>query len=306
MSKSATQLPVKRRPVTTKARSLALTFVLLAGLAVVALVVGLVLTFTPHAKVDADRLTWPESGHGALVWGDLEVSSPGAPAGPLRPGSIAKIITALVVLERAPLEGDQEGPAFLLTEADTARAVSLASDDAATAPAPAGTTVTERQALALALVSSACNYAELIAERIYGSLPAFLDAAQRWLTDHGLDDTYLADACGVSPQTVSTADDLLTLAAIAHADPVVATIAAQPFVMAPDGSFSKSLNTLLGVDGVDGLKTGHPGDEGYLLIATAPVEGQNATVLVWNTPSAAQRGTDALRILASLRAMVEE
>ena len=59
-------------------------------------------------------------------------------------------------------------------------------------------------------------------------------------------------------------------------------------------------------DGVDGLKTGHPGDEGYLLIATAPVGGENATVLVWNTPAAAQRGTDALRLLASLRAMAKD
>jgi D-alanyl-D-alanine carboxypeptidase (penicillin-binding protein 5/6) len=259
----------------------------------------------PTAQPD-DEFTWPQSGHAAVVRGDLRDESPGAPSGQFRSGSIAKLITALVVLERAPLRQDDEGPTFVLSEEDEARATALANEDAATAPAPAGAAVSERQALSLALVSSACNYAEFIAEQVYGSVPAFLAASQEWLDAHGLTGTRLADPCGLSPSTVSTAADLLALGAIAHADPVVSAIAAQPFAPAPDGSVSPSRNTLLGVDGIDGLKTGNLGEGAYLVLATAPVGDDLAVVLIWDSPSEAQRATDALRLLASLRASAED
>jgi D-alanyl-D-alanine carboxypeptidase (penicillin-binding protein 5/6) len=310
VSKSTRSAAVPRRSARRNRKKLTLYLAILL-ICVVALITLIVVAATiaasestPSARRD-DDYSWPASGHAAVAWGDEMDFSPNAPADSFRPGSIAKLITALVVLDRAPLQLDEEGPTFVLSEQHAARTVTLANDDAATAPAPAGAAVSQRQALALALVGSACNYAEIVAEQVYGSMPAFLSAAQEWLDEHDLADTRLADPCGISEFTVSTASDLLALGAIAHADPIVAAIAAQPFAVAPDGAVSRSLNSLLGVDGVDGLKTGHPSEGQYLMLATAPVGGDVAIVLVWASPSAAQRATDALRLLAGLRATAD-
>lgn len=222
--------------------------------------------------------------------------------------SLTKLITAMVVLDRISLAPGDPGPQLPVDEGTAIRSQELAANGAQVAPAEAGTSISLRQALGLMITTSAANYSYLVAERVFGSDAAFLDAAEGWLTANGLDDTVIVDPTGLSPSNVSTPADMVKLGRLAMANEVVADLASQPFVVSPTDPSSRLQNTngLLGVDGIDGLKTGNLGPLAASIIVTAPVGDETAIVVLLGSSSAAQRDTDALRLLAALKSSTSE
>jgi D-alanyl-D-alanine carboxypeptidase (penicillin-binding protein 5/6) len=112
-------------------------------------------------------------------------------------------------------------------------------------PVRAGLELTQRQLLTVVLVSSANNYAESLATWGFGSESAFLSAARTWLDAHGLTDTTLLDSTGMNPGNTSTASDLVELAKIALADPVVSSIVRMPSASRPYIGEFENTNELL-------------------------------------------------------------
>ncbi len=96
--------------------------------------------------------------------------------------SIAKLITALVVLDRHPLDGpDDPGPTVAFTEADTDLYDQFYVLGATIAKMPDRTTLSLHDALATMLLPSASNYAVALARWGFGSEGAYVDAARAWL-----------------------------------------------------------------------------------------------------------------------------
>ncbi|WP_029144768.1 D-alanyl-D-alanine carboxypeptidase [Microbacterium luticocti] len=188
-------------------------------------------------------------------------------------GSITKLITALVVLEARPLKGpDDAGPRITFSKADHDLYDKYYVMNATIAPMPTGVSMSERDALSAMLIPSACNYAEAMARWAYGSQGAFLVAARRWLSAHGMTDTTIVEPTGVSHRNTSTPHDLLTLGGVAAANPAIAAIAATPAATLPGAGAVYNTNGLLGRDGVTGLKTGNLGGGTYALLYTASLE----------------------------------
>ncbi|MCA1943501.1 MAG: hypothetical protein LDL15_07845 [Yonghaparkia sp.] len=202
-------------------------------------------------------VTLPGSGGAAIALadGDRVLAARGLDE-PRVLASITKVITALVVLEERPIEGDGEGPDITLTAADARLVQSYIAIGGSFAPAPVGTVLTQREIIELMIVRSANNYADTLALWAFGSIDAYLRAARSWLERNGLERITVADTTGFSLSNRATPRDLLALARIAAADPVIAAAAATPELVVDGVGVFQNTNQALGTAGVTGLKTG--------------------------------------------------
>jgi D-alanyl-D-alanine carboxypeptidase (penicillin-binding protein 5/6) len=252
-------------------------------------------------------LAWPAVGSaavGAVGYGVLAVTGTDTP----RPtASTAKLITALTVLERYPLALGQSGPTLTLTPADVTiyqQYYALAGSEVLVA---AGEQLSEYQALEAVLVPSADNMADTLAAWAYGSIPNYLVAANRLVAGLGMTQTVVAgDASGLLPTTTSTPANLVVLGQAAMANPVIAQIVAEKSVTLPVAGTVWNYNALLGVDGIDGIKTGNTDQAGGVFIFTATQTVGAASVriigVVMGAATVAQAFADTTALLASARA----
>jgi D-alanyl-D-alanine carboxypeptidase (penicillin-binding protein 5/6) len=232
---------------------------------------------TPAAVPD-----FPDFGRGAI--GAVGWDAPLAAAGdqtqfPI--ASITKVVTALVVLDAKPLGAGEPGPDITFTDEDVDTYYDVLAQDGSLQPVSAGLVLSERQTLETMLIPSANNYAISLARWAYGSEDAYLAAARTWLDGHGLTDTVVVDPNGLSPGNVSTPANLVQLGMLALADPTVAAVVATPTATEPGVGAFENTNKLLGVDGVDGIKTGTTDEAGAcLLFSTDVTVGSHTVTLV--------------------------
>ena len=215
-------------------------------------------------------IAWP--GYGGSAIGaegfDGVLASSGSDQ-PMPIASISKVITALVVLDAHPIPAGEEGPTVTLTARDAALYSEYIRINAKVVPSPAGLTLTERQLLEVTLVSSANNYADTLATWAFGSTDAYVSATSEWLTEHGLSSTTIVEPTGMSPSNRSTTADLVPLGKLALADPLVSEIVGMRSVDLPTLGTLENSNELLGIDGVDGIKTGTLDEAGACLLFSA-------------------------------------
>jgi D-alanyl-D-alanine carboxypeptidase (penicillin-binding protein 5/6) len=236
---------------------------------------------------------------GILASRDLDVSRPMA--------SISKIVTSLVVLDAKPLGATDAGPTIRFSKADHALYDKYYLLGATIQPMPTGSTVTLREALQLMLVVSASNYAEAVSTWAFGSQAAFVSATAAWLSEHGLSGTTMVEPTGIDPRNASTPRDLVAIGTLALAHPVISQLVRYSVLSVPGFRQQSSTNLFLGVDGIDGIKTGTLAEAGSCLLfsATASVGiGHPITIVgvVLGQPGTDVAGTAATRIIDSIKA----
>jgi D-alanyl-D-alanine carboxypeptidase (penicillin-binding protein 5/6) len=259
---------------------------------------------------------WPAKGSAELMvdgLGRLGGSAAGRPA-PI--GSVAKVMTAYVVLTGHPLEGDGQGPGIKVTAADVADYRARIPSGQSLVPVAAGETLTERDALEALMLPSANNVAHLLAGWDAGSQEAFVAKMNAAAAGLGLTGTRYTDPSGFLPSTVSTAADQVILARAALKLPIFAKLVALRSARIPVAGRITNYNDLLGVDGVFGIKTGSTGQAGGNLVFAAHLTagGRTLTVVgaVFNQPGAgtaqqlARVDTVVRRLLATVRRVVRE
>lgn len=230
----------------------------------------------------APQLAFP--GYGASAIGAVGFSGPLATAGatdPLPIASITKIITALVVVDAKPLGVGEPGPDITFTSADVGFYNAALAQNGSVKTVRSGLVLTQRQVMELTLIASANNYAMSLATWAFGSEAAYVEAARAWLAVQGFTSTTIVDATGLSAANSSTATELVAIAKLAIADPVLAEITSTKTADEPGIGAIKNTNTLLGKDGVDGIKTGTLDEAGACLLFSAdyPVGGSTVTVV---------------------------
>ncbi|MCU1437054.1 MAG: D-alanyl-D-alanine endopeptidase [Naasia sp.] len=241
-----------------------------------------VLIAAPVAAPPAAAPAFPGFGSGAVgaVGFDGVLASSGE-QGPMPMASITKVITALVVLDAEPLGAGEPGPDIRFTQADVDLYHDVLAHNGSVQPVSAGLVLTERQALEAVLVPSAGNYAESLARWAYGTEAAFLAAARTWLDARGLTETVVVEPTGISPDNRSTPANLVELGKLALAQPAVAEIVARPTATADGIGVMANTNKLLGILGVDGIKTGTTDEAGAcLLFATDFTVGSRTVTLI--------------------------
>jgi D-alanyl-D-alanine carboxypeptidase (penicillin-binding protein 5/6) len=97
----------------------------------------------------------------------------------------------------------------------------------------------------------------------------------------GMTDTDYTDPSGLDPSTVSTAADQVRLGLAAMRVPALAAIAAEPAAVVPVAGLVRNYNTLLGQDGIVGLKTGSThAAGGCVVLAAWPRMNGHRTLIV--------------------------
>jgi serine-type D-Ala-D-Ala carboxypeptidase (penicillin-binding protein 5/6) len=198
---------------------------------------------------------WPAYGQAAVQIGQSQVQAgPNQHAAAI--ASMAKVMTAYLVLRDHPLQLGEDGPTITLTDADVADTVRRRGQGESVVSIADGEQLTELQALQALLLQSANNIAAVLARWDAGSVEGFvarMNAAARSL---GMAHTRYTDPSGFDDATVSTAADQVRIVDRAMRLPVFASIVATPSATLPVAGTVQNTNTLLGYDGFVGVKTG--------------------------------------------------
>lgn len=226
----------------------------------------------------------------------------------LYPASITKIMTALLAIEAVELGGaDLSEPVTA-----TASAMEGLSTLGSSAGITAGETLTLEQLLYCAVLASANEACNIIAEHIAGSRQEFIDRMNDRAAALGCTGTHFANAHGLpNLEHYTTAADFARIALEATRHPLFMEICGTAEIELPatNKSPARSLhnsNALLcgssiyGDDylypGAEGIKTGHTTAAGYCLASAATRNGVSLLTLVFgdNSSDTCFRDTIAL------------
>jgi D-alanyl-D-alanine carboxypeptidase (penicillin-binding protein 5/6) len=221
----------------------------------------------------------PAHGQAAVQLGQSRVrAGPNQHAAPI--ASVAKVMTAYLVLRDHPLRPGEDGPTITLTDADVADTHRRAGQDESVVPIAAGEQLTELQALQAVLLPSANNVAAVLARWDAGSEGRFVARMNATARSLGMTRTRYTDPSGYDDATVSTAADQVRIVDRAMRLPVFASIVATPSATLPVAGTVNNTNTLLGHAGFVGVKTGSSNAAGgcFAFRAIRRIHGKWTTV----------------------------
>ncbi len=219
---------------------------------------------------------YPRAAQAYLVKRGDQVLWAGNAGRRLPPASLAKLMTALLVLERGRLDETVAVSAAAARASGTRMGLR------------AGEKFTARDLLAATVVRSANDACRALADHVAADFVALMNARAAAL---GLADTRYADPCGHDREgQYTSAADLARLAGTvtAHAEYLrlarlprvrVASAAGRRFTLA-------GTNALIGrYEGAIGLKTGYTEGAGHCLVALAERDGVRVLVVMLNSPN---------------------
>ena len=222
---------------------------------------------------------WPEYGQAAVRIGQSQIQAgPNQHSAPI--ASVAKVMTAYLVLRGHPLGVGDDGPTITLTDADVADTDRRGRQRESVVPIVAGEQLTERQALQALLLPSANNIAAVLARWDSGSAARFVEHMNATARSLGMTRTRYTDPSGYDDATVSTAADQLRIVERAMGLPVFANIVAATRATLPVAGTVHNTNTLLGRNGFVGVKTGSDKAAGgcFAFRAIRLVHGKRTTI----------------------------
>ncbi len=181
---------------------------------------------------------------------------------PRAPASTAKILTALVTLDRAPLKE-------IVTVSITA-----AANKNSAVPLDAGERLTVQDLLYALLLQSNNDAALALASHIGGSTPKFVQIMNQKARSLGALHSKFFNPTGMPHRgQVTTASDLALITKVALANPefrrIVATKSYPWKSSTWEGALDNSNELLKSYDGAIGVKTGSTGEAGHCLVAAA-------------------------------------
>ncbi len=226
----------------------------------------------------ASTLPWPSSGSAAVGVSSLGFIASSGNEKPVPAASVAKVMTAFVVLNDKPLKKSEQGPTIVITDADVQEYQADNAAKQSVVEVRAGEQLTELQALQALLIPSGNNIAFTLANWDAGSAAAFVAEMNKLAKKLGMNHTRFADAAGVSDQTVSTPTDLLTLGMTAMKLDVLAQIVATTDVKLPVAGTVYNVDYALGEAGLIGIKTGSGFGANFLFAASVTVGGFTITI----------------------------
>jgi serine-type D-Ala-D-Ala carboxypeptidase (penicillin-binding protein 5/6) len=222
---------------------------------------------------------WPAYGQAAIQMGQSRIQAgPNQHAAPI--ASVAKVMTAYLVLRDHPLAVGQDGPTMTLTDADVADTDRRGRQRESVVPVVAGEQLTERQALQALLLPSANNIAAVLARWDAGSVERFVARMNATARSLGMTYTRYTDPSGYDDATVSTAADQVRIVDRAMRLPVFASIVGTPSATLPVAGTVHNTNTLLGHNGFVGVKTGSTAAAGgcFAFRAIRWIDGKRTTI----------------------------
>lgn len=258
-----------------------LALVLVALIAVVAPVAGLTawnasfgaggsvveVTETAASSAESTSFDWPAQGAAAVAIGDGPIAT--SSDAPLPMASISKVVTSLMVLDAVPLGPGEQGPIHRISWEHERQYEDAVRAGKSALRVPVGGRLSQYELLEGILIGSACNYADILVDRIWGSEAAFADAAASFLASRGIVGVTMVEPTGFDAGNTATPSALIQIGRLALQNPVIAEIVAKTSVDLPGAGHVENTNDLLAEPGALGIKTGTLGSHYNLLSARA-------------------------------------
>ncbi|MFE2823096.1 D-alanyl-D-alanine carboxypeptidase [Streptomyces sp. NPDC059271] len=223
-------------------------------------------------------LPWPGQGQSAIEVDGVGSLGTDGKQTPAPVASVAKIMTAYVILQEHPLKGNEDGEKITVDQ--QAEDESKLPDES-TAAMSKGQQFTERQMLQMLMIPSGNNVARLLArwDSDSKSFVAKMNAAAK---DLGMKNSTYTDPSGLQKTTVSTAVDQIKLAKKVMQNDVFRSVVGMAKADIPglDNTIYNNNDLLVQQVGVIGLKTGSSTPAGGNLVwaATKNVDGKTQTI----------------------------
>ncbi|MEU0130018.1 D-alanyl-D-alanine carboxypeptidase [Streptomyces sp. NPDC006289] len=223
-------------------------------------------------------MPWPEDGQGAVeVEGVGAIGSYGKEkSAPI--ASMAKVMTAYVILQGHPITGKQTGEQIAVDK----RAGEEASlEDESRVAIEEGQKYSEHQMLEMLMIPSGNNVARLLARWDAGTEKAFVEKMNKAADDLGMTKSTYTDPSGLKSSTVSTPADQIKLGKAVMQNDVFREIVNLPQADIPDVGRIYNNNYILLEPGVSGIKTGSSTPAGGNLLWTADtvVDGKSRRII---------------------------
>lgn len=263
-----------------------------------------VIDFATVTSPEAD-ITWPEAASAAVGISHIGIVASDEEAARL--AGVVKLVSSLMVLDRLPLALGETGEDLNFTQQDRTLYNAYVRRGQTVLDIPVGGVLTQHQLLQGALIGSADNYIDRLMTHIWGSNDVFQVAAAEWLEDRGLSGITIVDASGWGAGSMASPADVIHLAELAMANPVIREIVGTAEVELPAAGLVHNTNPLLLQEGVTGVKTGILGDA-VNLVAAKTVEHGGTTVQLFvamrGQPSAETRNEAIEALFAQLEEML--
>jgi len=204
--------------------------------------------------------------------------------------STTKLMTALLLLEHRRLSDRITAVAYHGAPAESVAGL------------VAGERLTAADMLRALLLASANDAAAAIAVNVGGSERRFVRMMNARARRAGLRDTHYANPIGLDDASnYSSATDLAKLALLVRRNAFARRVMDRPKAVLRSGSHVRVLanrNTLVGaVPWMNGVKTGHTSQAGYILVGSASRGGVPLVSVVLGTPSETARDADTLALM---------
>jgi len=214
----------------------------------------------------------------------------------LAPASLTKMMTGYVLSEHIAQSKVSWDDQVYITE--NAWAQNPIFEGSSLMWVPVNTRVALRDLYYGLVISSGNDASVAIAEHVAGSEQSFADLMNQQAQLLGMTGSHFVNAHGLpDPAHVTTARDLAILSrAMIHDHPEDYKVYAErAFVF--NNIRQGNRNELLGLDGVDGIKTGHTEDAGYCLVSSAEQNGMRLISVVLGTESKRARKDESRKLL---------
>ncbi|MEV0412598.1 hypothetical protein AB0I68_17765 [Streptomyces sp. NPDC050448] len=227
-------------------------------------------------------LPWPKEGQAYMAAAGLGTVGSFGEQKPIAIGSVAKTMTAYVILKNHPLKKGEKGPMIDIDKTAVDDGNKDSDGESTVNTLKAGDKISEYDALAAIMIPSANNVARLLARwDSGGDQEAFVKKMNEAAKDLGMTNTTYTDPSGLDATTVSTAEDQVKLGLKVVEMPELIAITKLPSWTDPSGKPWRNWNDLVPFNGAVGLKTGSTTKAGgNLLFAAEKKVGKTNQLIV--------------------------
>ncbi|MGW2910730.1 D-alanyl-D-alanine carboxypeptidase [Streptomyces asoensis] len=228
------------------------------------------------------QLPWPGEGQGWMDADGVGTMGSFGKQTPVAIGSVAKTMTAYIILKNHPMKAGEEGPEIEVdATAEKEGGYDVTGDESTLNTVKAGDRLTEKQALSAVLIPSANNIARLLARWDAGSEAAFVKKMNDTAKELGMTNTTYTDPSGLKETTVSTAEDQVKLGRAFVKVPALVSISGAASWTDPSGKYWNNYNELPYDIGAIGIKTGSTTAAGgnLLFASRKKVDGKSVTLV---------------------------
>ncbi|MFC8917150.1 D-alanyl-D-alanine carboxypeptidase family protein [Streptomyces sp. NPDC057116] len=231
----------------------------------------LAMTATPSFSFKGGKpsLPWPDEGQGYMSATGLGTVDSFGEQKPVPIGSVAKAMTAYVILKEHPLKKGEKGEMIEIDALAEKEGGYDAQNESTLNTVKAGDKISEFDALAAIMIPSANNIARLLARWDAGSEAAFVKKMNDTAKELGMKNTTYTDPSGLNHTTVSSAEDQVKLGEKLVEIPALLEITKMPQWTDPSGKKWRNYNDLVPYDGALGIKTGSTTKAGGNLLFAA-------------------------------------